>query len=131
MTWPNRTVLCIDDNQDTCELVAIVLERAGYKVTICNTPDEGLQYAREGLFAAIILDFRFSTMTGPELCQSIREFDSRTPIIFYTAAAYAEERFEGMAAGAQAYLTKPDDFEILAETVAQLTGGSEAKAACG
>ncbi|MCU1290647.1 MAG: DNA-binding response regulator [Acidobacteria bacterium] len=120
MTQENKDILCIDDDNDTCELVKFVLEQKGLPVTACNTADEGLLYARKGTFSLIILDNRFHMLSGIEVCERIREFDKETPVVFFTGESRQTEIDKAMSAGATAYLIKPNDFEKLAETVLNL-----------
>jgi len=56
-------------------------------------------------------------MTGVELCKRIKEFDAHTPIIFYSAAAFQADKDEALAAGAQAYVTKPSSVEELVDAI--------------
>ena len=58
-------------------------------------------------------------MNGIELCKEIRAFDSSLPIMFYSGAGYEADILSGMAAGAQAYLVKPD-FDHLMPTIERL-----------
>jgi DNA-binding response OmpR family regulator len=69
---------------------------------------------------AIILDNRLPDGKGTALCRQIRSFDHRTPIIFYSAAAYQSDIDQALAAGAQLYLTKPTDLERLSAALQQL-----------
>ena len=47
-------------------------------------------------------------LNGFELCRQIREIDSQTPIVFYSGAAYEKDKQQGIAAGANAYVIKPE-----------------------
>jgi DNA-binding response OmpR family regulator len=114
-------ILCVDDDKDTCDLVAYMFKEAGFEVVTAETAAEGRRLARERCFAAIILDSRIREASGVELCKEIRGFDAQTPIIFFTASAYAEDKQAGLDAGAQAYLVKPDDVQRLVETVRSFT----------
>jgi OmpR-family two-component system manganese-sensing response regulator len=58
------------------------------------------------------------------VCRELRSRGDTTPIIFFTGEAHESEREAAMEAGAQEYLVKPADIEILAETVERLTGGA-------
>jgi DNA-binding response OmpR family regulator len=79
-----------------------------------------LRIARQGGFDLYILDNWLPDNSGVELCRAIREFDAHTPILFYSAAAYAKDIQEGLRAGAQAYLVKPIIPEEFRLAVAQL-----------
>jgi DNA-binding response OmpR family regulator len=56
-------------------------------------------------------------MNGTDLCKELRKFDSVTPIVFYSAAAYESERKQALDCGAQAYITKPVSLDVLVEAL--------------
>ena len=68
----------------------------------------------------IYLDNWLLDRSGVELCRAIREFDPHTPILFYSAAAYAHDIREAISAGAQRYLVKPVIPDELRQAVTQL-----------
>ena len=112
-------LLCVEDDKDNCEALAYILRLAGYEVTIANTVAEGLRLTREKAFDLIILDNWFQEGSGVELCRQIRAFDARTPILFYSAAAYESDIQQGLKAGAQAYIIKPH-FDEFQRAIAQI-----------
>jgi DNA-binding response OmpR family regulator len=116
-----KTILCVEDDKDSCELIQFILEGEGFRVVSCATSEEGLRLAQKGSFSAIVLDHRLANISGLEICRRIRIYDKQTPIIFFTAAAYPKDREAGLAAGANAYLVKPNDFEKIVETIKRLT----------
>jgi two-component system phosphate regulon response regulator PhoB len=116
----SKTILCVEDDRDSYELLRFILENEDLRVVSCTTSEEGLRLAKQNDFSAIILDNRLADISGVEICRRIRAYDQRTPIIFYSASAYPQDRKSGLAAGANDYLVKPDDFERLAETVKRL-----------
>ena len=129
MTALTQNILCIDDDIDTRELIKFVFRQSNYQVTACSSPSEGLQNARLDGFDAIILDNRFAETTGIDICREIRSFDSKTPIVLFSADARQSEKEKALTAGANSYLVKPNDFEKLTETVITLiekTGKSNA-----
>ena len=109
-------ILCIEDDEDTCDLVNFVFNQAGYKIESCGQT-ECLKLIHQEQFLAIILDNYFDGMSGTEICQEIRNFDQTTPIIFLSGEARQAEIDKALAAGANAYLIKPNDFEKLTGTV--------------
>ncbi|MDQ4120328.1 MAG: response regulator [Acidobacteriota bacterium] len=117
---PQKAVLCVDDNADTCDLLKFVFQKSGIRVETCSFPEEAIRRAREAKFDAIVLDFHLSAIDGVDLCRIIRTFDSFTPIIFFSAEARAAKKQEATDAGAQAFLVKPNDFEKLVPTVCEL-----------
>ena len=113
-------IVCIDDDNDTCELVTFTFQVEKYEVISCHSADEGLLKARQGKFGAIILDNRFEEKSGADICKEIRSFDSHTPIIFFSGDAQTKEIESALESGANAYLVKATDFERLTDTVIKL-----------
>jgi DNA-binding response OmpR family regulator len=124
MNTPGR-ILCVEDDQNICELLGIMFRRAGYEVKSARTLEEGINLARRESFDLYILDQMFSDGTGLELCRRLREFDSQTSIIFFSGLASEMDRGRAMEAGAQGYLIKPDDLGIIVVTVKRLTAKKE------
>lgn len=110
-------ILCVDEDADTCFMLTMLLRHSRIEVTSAGSLAKGLEMAKVGGFDLLLLDHRFIAGTGLELCRQIREFDRRTPIIFFTALASERERQRSLEAGAQAYLIKPDDLDKLADTI--------------
>lgn len=121
MHFPSKgRILCVEDNTDTSLMVSILLQQSGYEVISETTIAGGLKRAREEEFDLYLLDSKLPDGSGVELCATIREFAPYKPIVFHTAAAYETDRKRGFAAGAQAYLTKPQGAEHLVDVVADL-----------
>lgn len=112
-----RRVLCVDNDQDTCEMVASLLALIGCEVVTAHTTGQAFEKVRSGRFDLYLLDNWLPGGSGVELCKAIRESGDSAPIVFYTGADREEDRREAIAAGAQAYLVKPSDVGILVETV--------------
>ena len=116
-----RRVLCVEDDADTCALLRIILERLDCEVTCASTPAEGLRLARSRAFDLYLLDqWLGADGTGVGLCAQIRQFDAQTPIVFFSGMAHESDRERALAAGAQAYLVKPNDIDAVADTVRRL-----------
>jgi len=107
MTLYHGHILFVEDHEDTREMVAVMMRMWGYRMTVARTIAEGLQMAKEGKFD--LFDGKLPDGTGVELCKQVRVFDHHTPIIFYSASAFAVNKEEAVAAGAQGYLPKPAD----------------------
>ena len=112
-------ILCIEDDKDTCELVTFVFEHEGYKVESCSRTD-CLKLIHEEKFLAIVLDNYFIETSGVNICQEFRSFDKTTPVIFFSGEVRQAEIDKALAAGANAYLVKPEDFEKLVPTTIKL-----------
>jgi len=118
-------VLIIDDHEDTAEMLKILLGEEEYKVTTAATMQEALSLAASKEFDLYVLDKRLPDGSGLELCAKLNQVTPGVPCILYTGDAYDIHRVEAMAAGADAYVAKPD-IEGLIENVNKLL----AKADC-
>ena len=116
-------ILFLDDDDDTCELVDLVLTQAGYEVAIGRSVADGLRLTKAQQFDLILLDWHLADGTGVELCRAVREFDGQTPIFFYTGMAYDHYINIAMQAGAQGCFIKPVEMETLLKTLAERIGG--------
>ena len=120
MKSPKRRILCTEDDPDTRDLIIMVLKAAGYDVFCTDSPEETLKLAKTQDFDLYLMDNWLPNIQGPKLTAIIREFDSRTPILFYSAAAYETDKASARSAGAQAYLVKPVENEKLVKEVERL-----------
>jgi DNA-binding response OmpR family regulator len=119
-------ILCVEDDEDTREMMDALLGEYGYEPVIAASATDALERARSGGLALCILDHWGTEVDGVELCRQIRAFDSHTPILFYSGAGYEADIQNGLAAGAQAYLVKPD-FDHLLPTIGRLIDESDSK----
>lgn len=115
-----RRILYIEDHEDTRELVTLLLAQKSYEVITGSTIETGVALAGSGQFDLYLLDSWLPDGSGLDLCQRIRQFDQTTPILFYSAAAYAADHEMAMKCGAQAYLVKPSPISELCDMVNQL-----------
>lgn len=111
-------VLSADVNQDNCLMLSTLLGFSDIEITCANTIDETLQLASAKQFDLYLLDTRFPTGSGLELCRQLRQFNPQTPVIFYSGEAHEADQAKGLAAGAAAYLLKPHS-EGIAQTIFQ------------
>jgi len=124
MATPKRRILCTEDDPDTRELVVLVLTAAGFYVKCADTAAEAIALAKSESFDLYLVDNWMPGLTGPELTRKLREFDLKTPILFYSAAAFESDKEDARLAGAQGYLVKPVGFSELASEVGRLIAES-------
>ncbi|HEV2826766.1 MAG TPA: response regulator [Pyrinomonadaceae bacterium] len=123
----NRSrVLCVDDDQDACEILSLLLNSYEIDATCVQSAVDAWPLIKGRTFDLFLLDGWLPEMDGFEFCRRIRELDSETPILFYSGAAYDADKQKGIAAGANAYVAKPD-FELLLDTIRGLIGTAKAK----
>lgn len=121
MSWAGQ-ILYTEDDADTRELVSFVLGRNNYRVMLAENNDSALLLARSNQFDLYMIDNWMPGGSGIDLCKKLREFDSHTPILFYSGAAHDRDKQEALSSGAQGYLTKPVDNDELIEEVFRLIG---------
>ncbi len=114
-------LLLVDDSEINLEVAAGLLQREGARVCLARTGREALEAVRATphAFDAVLMDLQMPEMDGLEATRRIRgELGlDRLPIIALTAGALAEERQLALAAGMNAFLTKPLDPDRLVRTV--------------
>jgi two-component system OmpR family response regulator len=118
---PTKRVLCVDDDEDTCLMLTTLLDRLNYEAVTVPNVSAALERVAAEHFDLYILDTLLPDGTGLEVCEKIREADERTPVVFYSAAVFNEDKVAGLCSGAQAYVSKPNIDELV-ETIAGLLG---------
>ena len=116
----NHRILYIEDHEDTRELVTLLLAQKSYEVITGSTIESGVALAGTERFDLYLLDSWLPDGSGIDLCQRIRQFDQKTPILFYSAAAFAADHDQAIQCGAQGYLVKPSQPSELCDLVRQL-----------
>jgi DNA-binding response OmpR family regulator len=124
MSGSRCSVLCVDDHRDTSEMLQLLLSEENFEVHIASTMEEACEIAEARPFDLYVLDKRLPDGNGLELCEKLTEITPGVPCIFYTGDAYEIHRREAMAAGAAAYVAKPN-IEALITTVHELLANSE------
>ena len=120
-------ILCVDDHKDTSEMLSLLLSQEDYDVACALSASEALGLAAGEKFDLYVLDKRLPDADGLALCQKLAEITPGVPCMFYTGDAYAIHRYEAIAAGAAAYVAKPD-IEGLIENVRKLLAERECAA---
>lgn len=105
---PQLRVLCVDDDEDSREMLITFLGMAKIEAITAETANQALAMIETEHFDLYVLDAWLPGMDGFELCCRIRAFDPDTPILFFSGAAYNADRQKGIAVGANAYVVKPE-----------------------
>ena len=100
-------ILFVDDNPDICELVQLVLQAAGFRVSTADNTAAALRLAASERFDGLLLDYWLPDLTGIDLCRRIRAFDQTTPILICSGAVTQADKEAALLAGAQGYVSKP------------------------
>ena len=113
-------ILLVEDHEDTSDLMVLLLNQLNYDVVTTTTVAGALSLAESASFDLFVLDSMLTDGTGTELCKRIRQRDDSTPILFYSAKAYDQDKDEALLAGAQKYLVKPVDTGVFCSAVTEL-----------
>jgi len=123
-------ILCVDDHEDTPEMLKLLLSESDYEVHPAHSMEEAMELARTHEFDLYVLDKRLPDGTGLELCAKLSALTPGVPCIFYSGDAYDIHRSEALAAGANDYVTKPD-IDGLIESVRVLLSERECAGTAG
>jgi DNA-binding response OmpR family regulator len=121
-------LLLIEDYPPLQKSVAKGLRQAGYAVDVTGDGEEGLWYALNNDYDAVILDLMLPGMDGLNILKSLRAKGRRTHVLILTAKSDVADRVKGLNLGADDYLAKPFAFdELLARVGALVRRKYEAK----
>ncbi|AHK48163.1 MULTISPECIES: response regulator transcription factor [Bacillus amyloliquefaciens group] len=114
------SILIVDDDKDIRNLISVYLENEGIDTQKAEDAAEALKLLEQKEFDLIILDIMMPYMDGIEACMKIRE-ERNLPIIMLSAKSEDMDKIQGLASGADDYLTKPfNPLELIARVKSQL-----------
>lgn len=114
-----RRILVVDDEPGLRELVRINLEHEGFSVIQAENGKEALTAVKEQHPDLVILDIMMPEMDGMEACRRMREF-STVPVLMLTARVQDRDIITGLESGADEYLIKPFNMDVLVAHVRAL-----------
>jgi DNA-binding response OmpR family regulator len=120
MTPTKTKILCIEDDRETAALIAEELIDRGYEVVLGHDGREGLATILRTMPDLVLSDISMPVMSGFELLDTLAALSprfSRMPFIFLTALTDRDNELKGRQLGADDYVTKPIDFEMLAAII--------------
>ena len=123
----DRKILVIEDNDEVREFIKMCLE-GEYTIIEARDGKEGWQTAADNLPDLIISDVMMPELDGNEFCKLLRQ-DERTshiPVIMLTAKVALEQQLEGLESGADLYLTKPYNIQLLKSYISNLLKSKDA-----
>lgn len=113
----SKKILCVEDDKDTCEMLGILL--SDYAFTYVHSLNEAFSQIEKDRFDLFILDNWLPDGTGVDLCRKIRSLN-RTPILFTSGVSHKIEIQKALDSGADEYLVKPYEPELLQKVVKEL-----------
>lgn len=120
MKAPKEPILIVEDDQDLSELIKIQLTDLNFSIEQSFNGTEALEKIRSKAYSLIILDVMLPGTNGFDVCKTVREEDSKTPILMLTAKAEEIDKIMGLEFGADDYLTKPFSIRELTARVKAL-----------
>jgi DNA-binding NarL/FixJ family response regulator len=127
MTEARKKILSIEDDPETAQLIVEELVERGFDVTVAHDGQEGFVAILKGIPDLVLCDVGIPVMSGFELLERLVDLAPRLgglpPFVFLTALSGRDNELRARRLGADDYVTKPIDFDIL-ETIitARLAG---------
>jgi two-component system, sensor histidine kinase and response regulator len=108
-------IMVVDDHEGLRRLLSMVLQRAGYQIITCDDGPEALALLRTCTIDLMLLDLQLPQMDGYEVLAAVRANPNTAdlPVIFLTANGETDQIVRGLQSGANDYVTKPFEEEVL------------------
>ncbi len=113
-------LLIVEDHETVAANMKAFLEMQQYTVTVAHDGNEGLEIAMTEGIDLVILDINLPGMDGYTLCDMLRKSGKNVPVLMLTARSKQDEVVRGLNLGADDYLTKPFDLDVLLARVRAL-----------
>ena len=105
-------ILIVEDNKELADLLCDFLRAENYTVSVAETGEKALSLYEKYGARLVVLDIMLPGIDGFAVCKKIRE-DSNTPILIVSAKTDKEDKLNGLIAGADDYIEKPYDIDIM------------------
>lgn len=108
-----QRILLIDDDPAIAAVVRRGLSYEGFRVEVASSGPQGLAMVRDNPPDLVVLDWMMPQMDGLEVLRRLRLADVNLPVLFLTAKDTPQNQIEGLEHGADDYVVKPVQFEVL------------------
>lgn len=115
-------ILLVEDEKNFANVLRDYLGMNGYEVTLAGNGVEGLDAFGKGVYQLCVLDIMMPRMDGFSLAAEIRRRDKQVPLIFLTARGMRDDILRGYRTGADDYIIKPFDSEVLLHKIRAILG---------
>lgn len=105
-------ILLVEDQEDLAQLLSIFIEKGGYTVCRAASGEEALSCMMEKKIKLMILDITLPGIDGFAVCSQVRRFE-KLPILIISARGGKEDKLNGFCLGADDYMEKPVDPDLL------------------
>lgn len=110
-------ILVVDDEQDTCDYLKVLLSKEGYDVDTLTDPTRVEEHLRQTDYHLVVLDMMMPRMSGTEVLEVIRKLDTDIAVIVATAYPNVDTAVASLKAQASDYVKKPIEAETFLQTV--------------
>ena len=126
MAHARNKILCVEDDRETAALIAEDLVDRGFEVSVAHSGQEGLIAILRDRPDLVLCDITMPVMSGFEVLERLTEIAPQLghiPFVFLTALTDRDSELKGRQLGADDYVTKPIDFDVLTTIInARLVG---------
>ena len=117
MTNNTPHILVVDDELSMRELLEVLLNKEGYRVTCAENGRDAISMIKKTVFDLLLCDIRLGDITGIDVLKALREENQDTVVIMISAYASTEAAVEAMNEGAYDFVPKPFNNEELKKTI--------------
>lgn len=112
-------LLLVEDNLEIAELICTLLRKDGFTIHYVDSGEKALEYLKNNVVKIVILDIMLPGIDGFTVCNLIRK-ELNTPIIIISVKINKEDKINGLTLGADDYIEKPIDIDILSAKITAL-----------
>ncbi len=106
-------ILIAEDDTDMQKILKLYLQKDGYVVSVVSNGKEAIAFLSEHVVDLVLLDWMMPIQDGIQTCRDIRQLHIPTKILMLTAKGENEDEVQGLTCGADDYLRKPFDIQVL------------------
>lgn len=119
---PERSIVIVEDQVEVAEMLAEMVRVCGFHAVTCDVSQSALGLITKQVPAIVLLDIMMPDVSGIEILKTLRaDADlAHIPVVLISALSLPLDIHNGLAAGANAYLTKPVNFQELKRLIEQL-----------
>lgn len=118
-TQPIR-IMVVDDEQDICDYMSLILQQNGYLVTTLTDPHSVVDALKKQQHHVVILDLMMPGLTGMELLDQIRRMDDDIAVVVFTGYPSVDTAVQSLKHKVSDYIKKPCDVDELNESIEQI-----------
>lgn len=106
-------ILIAEDDTDMQKILKLYLQKGGYVVSVVSNGKEAIAFLSEHVVDLVLLDWMMPIQDGIQTCRDIRQLHIPTKILMLTDKGENEDEVQGLTCGADDYLRKPFDIQVL------------------